>query len=161
SSRSDGQSARAYGEIIGQGDELLIVTENGMGFRLCADSLVETNKNGRKIANLKGDDALFGVNLITGALLFTLSSDGRGLLCQLKEVPLLSGAGAGARLMKMKPGARLLGFKVVDKNDKVTLIYMSGKDNTIKISSLDKGARGTVGRVVGARRKKLVGLVRG
>ncbi|VAX23134.1 DNA gyrase subunit A [hydrothermal vent metagenome] len=159
--RADDKSARAYGETIGQGDELLIVTESGMGFKIGSDSLGETNKNGRKIANLKGDDALFGVNLITGGLLFTLSSDGRGLLCKLKEVPLLSGAGAGARLMKIKPGARLLGFKVVDKNDKVTLIYLNGKDNTIKISSLDKGARGTVGRVVGARRKKLLVLAKG
>ncbi len=153
----------SYGETIKQGGgaELFVATESGMGFRFSGDTLVETNRNGRKIANLRGDDAILNVIVARQPLLFTLASDGRGLLCDMEEVPLLGGPGAGVRLIKLKPGARLMAFRNVDAKDKLTLTYLSGKDDSFKVSGLEKGARGTVGRVLGAKRKKLAGLLKG
>jgi len=150
-----------YGQITAPGKELLLVTENGMGFRFASDTLGVTNRNGRKLANCKGDDAALGVSVADKPLLFTLSSDGRGLLCDVGKISLLSGPGSGVRLMKLKPGARLLGYKLVGLKGSVTLTYVTGKDDTIKVRDLEKGARGSVGRVVAARRKKLSGLLRG
>ncbi len=150
-----------YGQITAPGEELLVVTENGMGFRFASDALGVTNRNGRKLANCKGDDAVLGVSVAGKPLLFTLSSDGRGLLCDVGEISLLSGPGSGVRLMKLKPGARLRGYKLAGLKDSVTLTYVTGKDDTIKVRDLEKGARGSVGRVVAAKRKKLVGLLRG
>ena len=153
----------AYGETINSGkeEELFVATESGMGLRFSGDTLTETNRNGRKIANVKGDDSVLNVIVVNEPLLFTLSSDGRGLLCKMDDVSLLGGPGAGVRLMKLKPGARLLGFRNVDRKDRLTFTYFSGKDDTFKVSTMETGARGTVGRVLGAKRKKLAGLSKG
>jgi len=153
--------AGVYGETIGEGAELFVVTEMGNGFKFSSDILVETTKSGRKFANVKRDDAVFTVFVTRKPLLFTLSSDGRGLLSQMKEVPVLSGAGAGVRLMKLKPGAKLRGVKNIGKNDAVIITYYSGRDDKIKVANLEKGTRGTVGRIVASRRKKLLGLSNG
>ena len=38
--------------------ELLVVTEMGSGFRFVADFVGPTTKNGKRVANVKGDDAI-------------------------------------------------------------------------------------------------------
>jgi len=158
---SNGEVNSVYGETIGEGAELLVVTERGMGFRFSAEGLGETNKNGKKIASVKGDDAVFSVGRAPKPLLFILASDGRGLLFKIEEISVLSGPGAGVRLMKLKPGAEIKGIRNVGKNDAITLTYYNGKDDKLKVSDLEVGARGTVGRKVVAARKKLLGLRRG
>lgn len=156
----EGAVESVYGEKIGEGTELLVVTENGMGFRFSGDTLGETNRNGRKLATVKGDDAIMEVLVVRRPMLFTLSSDGRGLLSDVKDISFLNGPGAGVRLMKLKPGSFLMGARNVGKKDKITLTYMSGRDDALKVAEMEKGARGSVGRVVAARRKKLAGMGR-
>ncbi|MGK7345849.1 MAG: DNA topoisomerase IV subunit A [Candidatus Nitrospinota bacterium M3_3B_026] len=150
--------ARIYGETIDEAAELMVITEGGMGFRFSAESLGETNKNGKKIASVKGDDAVFSVFRARNPLLFILSSDGRGLLFGVEEVSMLSGPGAGVRLMKLKPNARVLGALNVKEKDTIALTYYSGKDDRLKAAGLEKGLRGQVGRKLAAVRKKLLGL---
>lgn len=151
---------RIYGEIIRGDEELLVVTESGMGFRFSGEALSETNRNGKKFASVKRDDAVFLVMKVTKPLLFMLAGDGRGLLFPVEDISALSGPGAGVRLMKLKPGAEIKGVRNVGKSDTITLTYYSGKDDKLKVAELDQGARGTVGRKVAAARKKLLGMRR-
>ena len=150
-----------FGRIIGQGTELLVYTELGMGFRFMASTLGETTRAGRKVVSLKDDDALLGVTVVNGPLVFALSSDGHGLLMAAEEIAQLSGPGGGVRLIKLKHGAALMAARVVKPKETVTLLYLGGKDDVFKVNDLEKGARGTVGRVVASRRKKLIGLAGG
>ncbi|MBI4828946.1 MAG: hypothetical protein HY804_09095, partial [Nitrospinae bacterium] len=155
------QGRGVFGRIIGQGTELLVYTELGMGFRFMASTLGETTRSGRKVVSLKDDDALLGVTVVNGPLVFALSSDGHGLLMASEEIAQLSGPGGGVRLIKLKHGATLMAARVVKPKDTVTLLYLGGKDDVYKVNDLEKGARGTVGRVVASRRKKLIGLAGG
>ncbi len=155
------QAQRVFGEIIGEGAELLVVMEGGNGFRFSANMLAETTRSGKKIASVKRDDAVLIVTAVTKPLLFTLSSDGRGLLCPLNEIPTLSGPGGGVRIIKLKPGATVKGVRNVGKADSVTITYLAGKEDKLKVANLEKGARGTVGRVLAGKRKKLLGLSKG
>ena len=138
--------------------ELLVVTEMGSGFRFVADFVGPTTKNGKRVANVKGDDAILSVTPVTEKMLFLLSNEGKGLLIDMKEIAQLSGPGAGVRLMKLKPGGVILGAKEVSKSGRVGISYLSGKDDVLKVASLPKGSRGQTGRKVAAARKKLLGL---
>ncbi|MBF0169474.1 MAG: DNA topoisomerase IV subunit A [Nitrospinae bacterium] len=150
-----------YGEILDGRGELLFVSEQGMGFRFPVETLGATNRNGRKLANVREDDAAYSVTLIGAKRnLFLLSSDGYGLLYDVEQVPQLSGPGLGARLVKLHDGERVLAARLLAKNDKVTLMYQAGKDDTLKFSELPKGERGQVGKKVGAPKKKIFGLAR-
>ena len=155
------QVESVFGQIIEKESTLLLVTENAMGFRFSSSALAETNRNGKKIANVKEDDAVLGVSLAKKSMIFTLSEDGHGLKFDLEETPILSGPGAGVRLMKLKPGQYLRGYRMVDQKDKITLVYTSGKDETIKVSDLEKGARGQVGKALVSKRRQLAALVSG
>ncbi|VAX25980.1 DNA gyrase subunit A [hydrothermal vent metagenome] len=141
--------------------EFLVVSEGGSGFRFSSEILAETNKNGKKYANVKRDDAIFNVILVSKPSIFILASDGRGLKMKLKEVPVLSGPGAGARLMKIKPGARVIGVRNLGRGDFISLLYASGRDDKRGFADVENGARGTVGRMVASRKKKLIGLAIG
>ncbi|MDH5639395.1 MAG: hypothetical protein OEZ04_12990, partial [Nitrospinota bacterium] len=155
------QVESVYGQILLKETSLMLVTEGAMGLRFSSSVLAETNKNGKKIATIKGEDAVLGISIAAKKRVFTLSGDGKGLKFNLDEVPVLSGPGSGVRLMKIKEGQILKGYRLVDEKDKITLTYISGKDENIKVAELEKGARGTVGRVLASKRKKLLGLVSG
>ena len=155
------QVESVYGQILEKEATLLLVTEMGMGFRFSSSVLGETNKNGKKIATVKEDDAVLGISLTKKKRVFTLSEDGRGLKFDIEEIPVLGGSGSGVRLMKLKEGQILKGYRLVDDKDKVILTYMSGKDDSFKVAELENGARGTVGRVLASKKKKLLGLFTG
>ena len=150
-----------YGQIIQKETTLFLATERAMGLRFSSSALAETNRNGKKIANVKEDDAALGVAIANKSKVFALSSDGHGLKFDMAEVPILSGPGSGVRLMKLKPDQTMRSFRLVEDKDKITLTYISGKDDTFKVSELEKGARGTVGRVLASRRRELAGVIVG
>ncbi|MBI4664885.1 MAG: DNA topoisomerase IV subunit A [Nitrospinae bacterium] len=151
---------KVYGEIVDENAELMLVTEAGMGFRFGgALAAGETTKNGRKVANLKDDDAVFSVTVVERKpMLFVLSGDGHGLLMNTDEIPVLAGAGAGVRLIKMKPGVVLAGARSVSKSEQIAIVYIAGKDDLIKISSLEKGGRGSAGKKLASPKRKLIGI---
>jgi len=142
-----------------QAREFVQVTNGGLGFRFSPELLGETTRNGRKLVNLKGDDSVFAVIQVTKPLLFVLSSSGKAILFNLEEVAKLSGAGAGVRLMKLDKGESVLGMKNVGKNDSLTVVYLTGKDDRMNLKSYSVQARGGVGRNLGTRRKKASGIV--
>ncbi len=142
-------------EAIGEGSQLLAVTENGMGFRFLGNALGTTNRNGKKIVVLKNQDILLTISAIHKKMIFALSNSGKGLLFEIDDIPLLAGPGAGSRTMMLKKDEKLIGCVTVNSKDKIVMTYVSGKDDLLTVARLKKGTRGTVGRIVAARRKRL------
>ena len=143
-------------------DELLVVMENGAGLRLSRDMVTETTRSGKRYATVKGDNAVFDVIVADKPLVYIAHSGGKGLLFKLKEVPLLAGPGAGARLVKMKKGDMVVGIKNVSKKDSLRLVFDKGRDVIIKVRDAEVGKRASAGRSYGGAKKKLlvVGLER-
>jgi len=140
--------------------DYFVVTENGNGFRFAKNSIVETTKAGRKFANVRAGDAVLDVIPLDRKLEYVAGDGGKGLLFRADEAPLLTGPGSGVRLIKLREGQKVLGAKNVDKGDRLTFLFSSGRDETVKVSDIDLGARAGAGRVYAGPKKKLVGLSR-
>ena len=136
--------------------EFFVVFENGSGFRFAKDSLAETNRSGKKFANVKGDNAVFDVVEAEKQFIYVAGSGGKGLLFKLDEVPVLSGAGAGVKLIKLKGKERVIAVKCVDKKDTIRLVFDSGRDSLFKVGELEIGKRATSGRSYGGLKKNLM-----
>ncbi len=155
--------SRVCGETVAQGSgaDILVTLERGNGFRISADMLTVTAKNGKKVANVRGEDSTFSVNVISNkTLVFLLTTEGNGILLELNDIPKLNGAGGGVRLIKLKPPATLLGAKVVNRSDSVTLTYYAGNDDVIKVSKIEPSNRAGAGRKISSTRKKLLGMLK-
>ena len=142
--------------------EFMAVLENGMGLRFARSAVTETTKAGRKFANVKEDTAVFDVMPVDAQYLYVAHSGGKGLLFPVAEVPLLTGPGAGVKLIKMDPKDRLIAAKVVNKGNTLTFMFEAGKDAVEKVGGMEMGQRAQAGRVYGGTgKKKLIGVARG
>ncbi|MFQ5431589.1 MAG: DNA topoisomerase IV subunit A [Nitrospinota bacterium] len=138
--------------------ELLVVMENGAGLRISRGMVAETTRSGKRYANVKGDNAVLDVIAADKPLVYIAHSGGKGLLLKTKEIPLLAGPGAGARLVKMKKGDIVIGVKNVSKKDSLRLVFDKGRDVIIKVKDAETGKRASAGRSYGGARKKLMAV---
>jgi len=137
--------------------EFMVMSEAGYGFRFPASNLTETTKAGRKIMSLKKTDRMAAVSLVQGDHVFMATTDGKGLVILTDHVPKLTGSGMGVKLIKIQDG-QLAGFKVVNKKDKVTLIFESGNEKEIGVNSVPVYKRGSQGVII-ARRVKIINIL--
>ncbi len=140
------------------GGELLVVMENGAGLRISRGMVTETTRSGKRYANVKGDNAVLDVIAADKPLVYIAHNGGKGLLFKLKEVPLLAGPGAGARLVKLKKGGMVVGVKNVSKKDSLRLLFDRGRDVIIKVKDAEIGKRASAGRSYGGAKKKLMAV---
>ncbi|MBI3794282.1 MAG: hypothetical protein HY280_06085, partial [Nitrospinae bacterium] len=94
-------------------------------------------------------------------LLYVAHNGGKGLLFKADEVPVLTGPGGGVRLIKLHEGEKVLTARNVAKGDVLTFMFSAGKDDAVKVSSMELGARAGSGRAYGGPKKKLIGVARG
>jgi DNA gyrase subunit A len=139
--------------------EFLVVMENGSGFRLRRGDISETTRAGRRFANLKQDNAVLYLLPADKSLVYIAGSGGKGLLFRLEEVPVLSGPGAGVRLIKLKEGDRIIGVRNVDLKSRLRLVFDTGRPSILKIGEMEPGRRAGAGRSYGGLRKKLMAVV--
>jgi DNA gyrase subunit A len=139
--------------------EYLVIMENGNGFRFAADTVTETTRAGKKFANVKGGNAVLDVVPVEKPYIYAAGSGGKGLLFSIKDVPVLSGAGGGVRLLKLKGKERVIGIRSVGKKDKLRLAFDQGRDVILKISELEIGSRATTGRSYGGLKKNLIAVL--
>ena len=137
--------------------EFMVMSEAGYGFRFPASNLTETTKAGKKIMTLKNEDRMVAISLVQGDHVFMATANGKGLVIPIDQISRLVGSGMGVKLIKTQDSP-LAGFKVVNKKDKVTLIFASGKQKEIGINSVPVYKRGSQGVIV-ARRNKITGIV--
>jgi DNA topoisomerase IV A subunit len=137
--------------------EFMVMSEMGYGFRFPAANLTETTKSGRKIMSLKKDDRMTAVSLVRAGFVFMATVDGKGLVIATDQVSQLSGSGMGVKLMNTA-SSKVAGFKFVDKKDKITLVFESGKDKEITVKSVPVYNRGSQG-VILSKRKKIINII--
>ena len=152
---SSGQGALDFGEISAK-KEFMTASTLGYGFRFDFSNPTETTRAGRKIANLKSDATLTGICEVQGSHVFLASQAGKGLCISLEDVPVLSGPGAGVKLIKMV-NSELAGFKCVNEKESVTLIFENGEEKKIKLTQVPVYSRGSQGVII-SKRQKIIGV---
>jgi len=73
-----------------------------------------------------------------------LTTEGKAVVVSAKDVPLLSGAGKGVKLVNVKKGEVVL-FRAVKKGDQVRVIDEKGKEKVIDLKKYGVMTRGSVG----------------
>ena len=95
---------------------------------------------------------MLGIELITAPLVLMVSEKGRGAVVQIAQIPLLSGAGRGVKLMR--PGdSKLTGIKSVNLKSKVTLEFETGGMKEFAVKKIPIYNRGSQGIILSKRRK--------
>lgn len=132
--------------------EFMTASSIGYGFRFDFSNPAETTRSGRKFASLKSGSELVDICEVSGSHAFLASKAGKGLCIALEEVPILSGPGAGVKLIKMID-SELAGFKCVNEKDSVTLVFENEVEKSLKLNQVPVYSRGSQGVIVSKRRK--------
>ncbi len=121
------------------------VSAKGVGFKFDLSMFnAVTTRAGKKFAGIKPDDSIMGVDIIDLTHVLFLTSEGKAIVIAAKDVPLLSGAGKGVKLVNVKNGEVAL-FRVVRKGEQVKVIDEKGKEKVIDLKDYGVMKRGAVG----------------
>jgi len=152
SNKSSRQTRLSFASENKGGLEGMVIGSSGYGFRFPLSNLIETTRSGRKLMTLKGNDKVVGFSLITGDHLFMASVNGKGIVIQVEQVSLLTGAGMGSRLIKLI-NSSLAGFKIANKNGHSTINFDDGKTKKINFKDIRVTNRGGQGIIISKRKK--------
>lgn len=123
----------------------LTITTKGVGFMFSlAPFNAPTTRAGRKFASVREGDSIMGVGVIDAPNVLFLTTEGKAVVLPVKQIPMLSGAGKGVRLVNVKNGEVAL-FRPVMKNEQVKVIDEKGKEKVIDLKQYGVMNRGTVG----------------
>jgi DNA gyrase subunit A len=123
----------------------LSVSAKGVGFKfdLSAFNSV-TTRAGKKFAGVKAGDSVMGVDMLDLPLVLFLTTEGKAVVVAAKDIPQLTGAGKGVKLVNVKKGDVAL-FRAVKKGDQVRVIDEKGKERTLDLKNYGVMTRGSVG----------------
>ena len=152
--QSEGQTTMDFLKSDKSGEnntEFIVVSANGFGFRFPLSNLAETTRSGRKIMNLKNDDSMIGFAPVTHSHVFLATEKGKAVVIATDQITQLAGSGKGVTLMK--PGeSNVVGFKLVNLKDKITIVFDSGNDKEITVKSVRLCNRGSQGVIISKRK---------
>ena len=124
---------------------VLTVSAHGVGFKFDLGQFNSvTTRAGKKFAGVKADDTILGVDVLDLPNVLFLTSEGKAVVIAAKDIPLLTGAGKGVKLVNVKNGEVVL-FRAVRKNEQVKVIDDKGKEKTIDLKEYGIMTRGSVG----------------
>jgi len=123
----------------------LSVSAKGIGFKFELSQFnAVTTRAGKKFAGVKTGDSIMGVDIIDLPNVLFLTTEGKAVVVAAKDIPLLSGAGKGVKLVNVKAGEVAL-FRPVRKGDQVRVIDEKDKEKTIDLKHFGVMTRGSVG----------------
>ena len=138
----EGQAALA---LSGGPVTALTVSSKGVGFAFDLSPFNGiTTRAGKKFAGVKEGDAVMGVEILDLPNVLFLTTEGKAVVVAAKDIPALSGAGKGVKLVNVKKGDIAL-FRPVKKGDQVRVIDEKGKERTIELKQYGVMTRGSVG----------------
>ena len=121
------------------------VSARGVGFKFDLSMFnTVTTRAGKKFAGLKPGDSIMGVDIIDLTHVLFLTSEGKAVVIAAKDVPLLSGAGKGVKLVNVRNGEIAL-FRVVRKGEQVKVIDEKDREKVIDLKDYGVMKRGAVG----------------
>jgi DNA gyrase subunit A len=123
----------------------ITVSAHGVGFAFDLGQFNSvTTRAGRKFAGVKEGDCVMGVDILDTSHVLFLTSEGKAVVIAAKDVPVLTGAGKGVKLVNVKKGEVAL-FRPVRKADQVKVIDEKGKEKMIDVKHCGVMTRGSVG----------------
>jgi DNA gyrase subunit A len=123
----------------------LTVSAKGIGFKFDLGQFNSvTTRAGKKFAGVKPGDSIQGVEILDLPNVLFLTTEGKAVVVAEKEIPLLSGAGKGVKLVNVKNGEVAL-VRPVRKGELVKVIDDKGKEKVIDLKRYGVMTRGSVG----------------
>jgi DNA gyrase/topoisomerase IV subunit A len=123
----------------------LSISAKGVGFKFDLSQFNSvTTRAGKKFAGFKTGDSIMGVDILDLPNVLFLTSEGKAVVVAGKDIPLLSGAGKGVKLVNVKKGEVTL-FRAVRKGEQVKVIDEKGKEKVIDLKNYGVMTRGSVG----------------
>jgi len=124
---------------------MLTVSGHGIGFAFdLAQFNAVTTRAGKKFAGVKSGDSIMGVDILDLPNVLFLTSEGKAIVVAAKDIPVLTGAGKGVKLVNVKNGEVSL-FRSVRKGQQVKVIDEKGKEKVIDLKDYGVMTRGSVG----------------
>ncbi|MFA5072635.1 MAG: DNA topoisomerase IV subunit A [Nitrospirota bacterium] len=142
-----GESGKGQEELSlsSQSIMALSVSTKGIGFKFDLGPYNSvTTRAGKKFAGLKSGDSILGVDILDTPNVLFLTGEGKAVVISAKDVPFLSGAGKGVKLVNVKKSEVVL-FRPVKKGDQVKVLDDKGKEKTIDLKHYGVMTRGSVG----------------
>lgn len=123
----------------------LTVSAKGIGFVFDLGQFNSaTTRAGKKFAGVKEGDSILGVEVLDLPNILFLTTEGKAIVVAAKEVPVLTGAGKGVKLVNVKNGEVAL-FRPVRKGEQVKVIDDKGKEKELDLKRFGVMTRGSVG----------------
>jgi len=123
----------------------LTVSALGAGFQFDLGQFNSvTTRVGKKFAGFKEGDFIMGVEVLDLPNVLFLTTEGRAVVVAAKDIPLLTGAGKGVKLLNVKTGQVAL-FRPVRKGEQVKVLDDRGKEKVIDLKPFGVMTRGSVG----------------
>lgn len=123
----------------------LSISAKGVGFLFdLAPFNAPTTRAGKKFSGVKEGDSIMGVGVVDAPNVLFITTEGKAVVLPVKQIPMLSGAGKGVRLVNVKNGEIAL-FRPVMKNEQVKVIDEKGKEKVIDLKEYGIMNRGAVG----------------
>jgi DNA gyrase subunit A len=123
----------------------LTVSSHGVGFAFdLAQFNSVTTRAGKKFAGVKAGDSIMGVDILDLQNVLFITSEGRAVVIAVKDIPILTGAGKGVKLVNVKNGEITL-FRPVRKGEQVKVIDDKGKEKVLDLKQYGVMTRGGVG----------------
>lgn len=143
-----------------EGQEVILVSANGVGFILKIEGLEGIKRNGKRVIKVRSGDALAAVCPLYGPpagqiALFT--ANGSGLAIEAKEVPVRDSAAVGVALMGVRGDDKLVGVIQYKGATRVKLALESGKEKEIESAEIVEGHRALKGNKV-ISRDRIIGV---
>jgi len=123
----------------------LSISAKGVGFKFDLSQFNSvTTRAGKKFAGLKTGDNIMGVDILDLPNVLFLTSEGKAVVVAGKDIPLLTGAGKGVKLVNVKKGEITL-FRAVRKGEQIKVIDEKGKEKVVDLKHYGVMTRGSVG----------------
>ena len=123
----------------------LTVSSGGVGFKFDLSQFNSvTTRAGKRFAGIKEGDAIMAVEILDLPNVLFLTSEGKAVVLAEKDIPLLTGAGKGVKLVNVKTGEVSL-VRSVRKGEQVKVIDDKGKEKVLELKGFGVMTRGSVG----------------
>jgi len=123
----------------------MTVSAHGVGFAFDLSQFVSvTTRAGKKFAGVKPGDSILGVEILNLPNVLFLTTEGKAVVVAAKDIPVLSGAGKGVKLVNVKNGEVAL-VRPVRKGELVKVMDDKGREKMIDLKPFGVMTRGSVG----------------
>lgn len=145
-----GDQSLLRGHDLREGDTVVLVSRQGVGFALLIEGLESLKRSGKRAIKLRDGDTLAGVCRREGSVgLFTEKAS--GLIIPAKEIPQRNTAAVGVALIGVRPDDRLIGVVSFTRQAKLKFKLSTGKEVEVPSGEICAGHRALKGTKVVAR----------